>query len=211
MNRNSGLALNTRWMHSSLSRVIEVLVHAAVLDQHHVAGLPGDLAAVMNVIAVALEHIEHRAVEVAVLLAAGLGSVGLDVGLDGLDDRGRLRADHALAEHLRPALPGHVLRGVDPLFLFQRLVEVAVGALQRSHEGPFLGPALPLLVLLLHFHRVGLVMPHARSLDHVGHALLLQLLSRPQGGEILAGHRRLPRCAQSSRPAEATSADHAAR
>src|SRR3981189_3558843 len=57
--------------------VIEVLMHAAVLDQHHVAGLPGNLAAVVDVIVVALQDIEHRAVEVAMLLTAGLGRVGL--------------------------------------------------------------------------------------------------------------------------------------
>src|SRR5215472_8554859 len=49
--------------------VIEMLVHAAVLDQHHVAGLPFDVAAVMDVVAVALEHVEHRAIEMTVLLA----------------------------------------------------------------------------------------------------------------------------------------------
>ena len=64
--------------------VVEVLMHAAVLDQHHVAGLPWDPPAVMHVVAVALEHVEHRAVEMAVLLAAGLGRIGLDVGLDRL-------------------------------------------------------------------------------------------------------------------------------
>ena len=90
--------------------IIEVLMHRAVLDQHHVAGLPFDAAAVMDIVAVAFEDVEHRAVEVSVLLAGGLWRIGLDVGLDRLDDRCRLRADHAFAEHLRPALPGHVAR-----------------------------------------------------------------------------------------------------
>ncbi len=79
----------------------------------------------------------------------------------------------ALAEHLRPALPGDVLRGVDALLVVQRLVEVAVGAFERPHEGPLLGPAVPFLVLLLHFQRIGLVVADARGLDHVCHAALL--------------------------------------
>ena len=74
MNRNSGFALNTSRIASSFRIVVEVLVHAAVLDEHDVAGLPVDVPAVMDVVAVALEHVEHRAVEMAVLLAGGAGA-----------------------------------------------------------------------------------------------------------------------------------------
>ena len=40
MNRNSGFALNTSRIASFVGIVVEVLMHAAVLDDHHVAGLP---------------------------------------------------------------------------------------------------------------------------------------------------------------------------
>src|SRR5207244_8134209 len=88
---------------------------ATVLDDHHVAGLPGDMAAVVHVMAAALEHVEHRAVEVAVLLPVSLRRVGLDMRFHRLDDGGRLRADHALAELAGAALPRHVAGRIDPL------------------------------------------------------------------------------------------------
>src|SRR6516165_2351653 len=131
---------------------------ATVLDDHHVAGLPGDMAAVVHVMAAALEHVEHSAVEVAVLLPVSPRRVGLDMRFHRLDDGGRLRADHALAELAGAALPRHVAGRIDPLLLEQRLVEVAIGAFQRAHEGALLGPALPPFVLLL----LGLVVTNAR-------------------------------------------------
>src|SRR5271156_3439254 len=48
--------------------IVEVLVHAGILDQHDVTGLPLHITAVMHVMAVALEYVEHRAVEMAVFL-----------------------------------------------------------------------------------------------------------------------------------------------
>ena len=91
MNRNSGFALNTNRMAGFLLVVVEVLMHAGVLHQHHVAGLPFHVAAVVHVVAVALEHVEHRAVEMAVLLAGVERRVALDVQFDRLHDRDRLR------------------------------------------------------------------------------------------------------------------------
>src|SRR5262249_8091365 len=111
--------------------------------------------------AAALEHVEPRAVEVAVLLAVGGGRVGLDMRFHRLDDAGRLWADHALAELAGAALPRHIAGRIDPLLLEQRLVEVTVSAFQRAHEVALVGPALPLLVLLLGIF-VGLVVTNAR-------------------------------------------------
>ena len=153
MNRNSGLALNTSRIASSSLRVVEVLMHAAVLDQHHVAGLPGNVAAVVHVMAVALEHVEHRAVEMAVLLAGGARRVGLDVRFDRLRDVDGLGRDHALAVMSGAALPGHVLRREHPRLVDQLLVEMAVGAFERADEGALLGPALPVLVFLFRAFR----------------------------------------------------------
>src|SRR5262249_47253032 len=61
-----------------------------------------------------------------------------------------------------PALPRHVAGRIDPLLLQQRLVEGTVGAFQRAHEGALLGPALPLLVLLLLGIFVSVVATNAR-------------------------------------------------
>src|SRR3984957_1511998 len=187
--------------------VVEVLMHAAVLDQHHVAGLPFDPPPVVHVVAVPLEHVEHRAVEMAVLLAAGLGRVSLDMGLDRLDDGGGLRADDALAVHLRPTLPGHVGGGIDPRLIHQRLVKVAVGALERAHESALLGPAVPFLVLLLHLHRVGLVVPDAGNrIDESRHSWLLLRRMAGEAG-IYVGHYAIggPRATRSGAPGAARS------
>ena len=150
-------------------RVVEVLMHAAVLDQHHVAGLPRNMAAVVHVMAVALEHVEHRAVEMAVLLAGGARRVGLDVRFDRLRDVDGLRRDHALAVMSGTALPGHVLRREHPRLIDQLLVEMAVGAFERADEGALLGPALPVLVFLFRaFAR--LIVPHAgRIFENASH------------------------------------------
>ena len=86
--------------------VVEMLMHAAILDDHHIAGLPRDVAAVMDVVTVAFEHVEHGAVHMAVLLAEGARAIGLDMRLDRLRDHRRLRRDDLLAVLLRPALPG---------------------------------------------------------------------------------------------------------
>src|SRR5262249_31226738 len=146
-----------------LGIVVEVLVHATVFDDHHVAGLPGDMAAVVDVVAATLEHVEYRTVEMAVLLAVCVGRIRLVVRFYLLDVAGLWRSYDAFAELTRPAFPRHVAGRIDPLLLEQRLVEVAVSAFERAHEGAFLGPALPPLVLLLFGKFVRLVMPDARS------------------------------------------------
>src|SRR6516165_1671201 len=158
-----------------LGIVIEMLVNAAVLDNHHVACFPRNMPAVVHVMAAAFEDIEHGAVEVAVLLTVGPGGVRLDVGLQRLNDAGGLRADHAFAELARPALPWHLLGRIDALLLKQRLVEVAVGSLERPHESALFCPALPFLVLLLLGIFVGLVVADARTslLIHACHCALL--------------------------------------
>ena len=147
MNRNSGFALNTKRMQILLLVVVEMLVHAAVLDQHHVAGLPFHVAAVMDVMAVALEHVEHRAVEMAVLLAGIERRIAFDMRFDRLHDVDGARRDDVLAVHRRSALPRMILRGVDARLFEELLIEVAVGAFERAHESALLRPALPFAVL----------------------------------------------------------------
>src|SRR5262249_12192065 len=108
----------------------------------------------MDVVAATLEHVEHRAVEVAVLLPVGPGRIALDVGLDRLGDVGGAGRDHVLAVERRPAFPRMVARGVHARLLEQLLVDVAVGALERAHEGALARPALPLALLVLGRRRV---------------------------------------------------------
>ena len=82
-----------------------MLMDAAVFDDHDVPRLPLDPLAVVNVMASALEHVEYGTVQVAVLLSVGSGCVDLDMRLNRLRHRGRLRADNVFAEQLRAALP----------------------------------------------------------------------------------------------------------
>ncbi len=58
-----------------------------------------------------------------------------------------LRRDDVLAVHRRAALPGMILGGIDARLFEQLLVEVAIGAFERAHEGALLRPALPFAVL----------------------------------------------------------------
>src|SRR5206468_3917907 len=64
--------------------VVEVLMNAAVLDDHRVAGLPLDAPPVVDIMAAALEDVEDGAVEMPVLLAVSAGGVDLDMRLDRL-------------------------------------------------------------------------------------------------------------------------------
>jgi len=137
-------------------------MHAAVLDEHDVAGLPLDATAVMDVVAAPFEHVEAGAVEMAVLLAVGAGRVDLDVGFDRLGDGRVLRTDDVLA-----VLPGHLSTArrakSRPGSLDQLLVEMAVGAFERAHEGALLGQrSISVLELFLAFRR--LVVADARRL-----------------------------------------------
>src|SRR4051794_31238462 len=122
-----------------------MLMHAAVLDDHHIAGLPGNMPAVMDVMAAALDHVEHRAVEMPVLLPVSARRVDLDMRLDRLRHVGVRRADDVLAVELRAALPWTFARRIDARLLHQRLVEIAIAARELAHEDALLRPALPLL------------------------------------------------------------------
>ena len=92
--------------------------------------------------------------------------------LDGLGDLRRLRVDHLLAPKRRAALPLHLRRPVDPGLFIEALVDLAVGALERPHEGALLLPAHPhhLLGLVVAglagpYVGVGLVFPEIGGVD----------------------------------------------
>jgi len=61
-----------------------MLVHAAVLDDQCVASLPVMALAVMHIMALALQHEEHRAIHVAMLLTVTSGRVHVEISFDRL-------------------------------------------------------------------------------------------------------------------------------
>ena len=136
----------------------------------------------MDVVAAALEHVEHGAVQMAVLLSVGARRVDLDMGLDRLGDCGGLRADHVLAVKLRAALPGHVARRIDPRLLEQRLVEVAVGAFERRTNTRFFDQRSQILVLRPGYGRAD-GCARARGCGRKGRSLQAPVRGRPVCGE----------------------------
>src|SRR5215475_4467763 len=112
-------------------------------DDHGVACFPVVAAAVVDVVALALEHEEHRAVHVAVLAGLAARRIDLHVGLDRLRDLHGLRIDDLLAVAPRTTLPLEVAGAIDPRLAVELVHQVAVGALERAHEHAMLGLALP--------------------------------------------------------------------
>src|SRR6185437_11448711 len=123
--------------------VVEMLMNAAILDDHHIARLPVDAAPIMHVVAIAFQHIEHGAVHMPVLLPEGAWPIGLDMRFDRLRHHRVLRIDDLLAVKPRPTLPGQVARGIDAGLLQELLVEMAVSAGELAHENALAVPALP--------------------------------------------------------------------
>src|ERR1019366_9803715 len=99
-------------------------MHAAILDNHDVTGLPIDPFAVMDVMAAAFEDVEHGAVQVTVLLPVSARCIDLDMRLDRLGDGRRLRTDDVFSVKLRPTFPGKIAGRIDARLLDQRLVAV---------------------------------------------------------------------------------------
>ena len=66
-----------------------------------------------------------------------------DVRFDRLRDICTLRIDDRLVEKLRSAFPGPVFGFVNPRLVHQALLQLAIGALERAHEGALFLPALP--------------------------------------------------------------------
>src|ERR1035437_989167 len=148
-------------------------MHAAVLDDHYISGLPIDLFAVVNVVATALEHVEHSTVQVAVLLSVSARRIDFDMRFNRLGDGRSLRAYDVFAEELWPAFPGKIARRIDTRLLDQRLVEIAVGSFELSHEDALFCPALPdLLILVVVIMRGLIVALSRRSIVKACHSLL---------------------------------------
>src|ERR1700688_4989623 len=102
------LGLEDQEMGVVVGIIVEMLMHAAILDEHDVVRLPIDAPLVMDVVAAPLQNIEYRAVHMTMFLAIGSGRVNFDVCFDRLGDRGGMRTDDVLAINLRASLPRHV-------------------------------------------------------------------------------------------------------
>src|SRR6185503_16014369 len=114
---------------------IEMLVHAVVVDDRDVARLPVVAHAVVDLVADAVEDVERRLVDVAVLLRAATGPVLLEVQMEHLRDA-VLRLDVVPAPGLRAVdeldllALAHAWHGAQPL----QLVLQAVLALDGTDE-----------------------------------------------------------------------------
>ncbi|OLS99727.1 hypothetical protein BJF90_38370 [Pseudonocardia sp. CNS-004] len=96
-----GLGLDDQRAGGALGVGVEVLVHAVVVHDRDVAGLPVVALAVVDLVAVAVEDVERGLVDVAVLLRLPAGAVLLQVEVEGLGDA-VLRLHVVAAVGLRP-------------------------------------------------------------------------------------------------------------
>ena len=101
MNMNIGLVLITSARAGLVSRGVEMLVDAVVVDDRHVARLPVVADVVVDLVALAVEDVEGGLVDVAVLLALAAGPVFLEVEVEVLGDA-VLGLDVVAAVGLRP-------------------------------------------------------------------------------------------------------------
>src|SRR5689334_24765292 len=91
-----------------------MLVHAAVLDKHHVARFPFDAAAIMDVVPATLDDEKAGRLQMAVLSAIGARCIGFDMALNSLRDFcGSPRRNGMLAIETGAAFPGHASRRND--------------------------------------------------------------------------------------------------
>ena len=79
MNMNIGFVLITSARAGLSGLGVEVLVHAVVVHDRDVARLPVVAHAVVDLVALAVEDVERRLVDVAVLLRLAAGRVLLEV------------------------------------------------------------------------------------------------------------------------------------
>ena len=97
MNMYIGLVLITSARAGFVVAGVEMLVHAVVVHDGDVARLPVVADAVVDLVAVAVEDVEGRLVDVAVLLRLAARAVFLEMDVEGLGDA-VLRLDVVPAE-----------------------------------------------------------------------------------------------------------------
>ena len=114
---------------------VEVLVHAIVMHDRDVAGLPVVADAVVDLVAGAVEDVERGLVDVAVLLGGAAGRIFLEMDVQRLG-AAVLRLDVVAAEMLRAAVELELLALDDARHRAQpaELVLEAVLAFERADE-----------------------------------------------------------------------------
>src|SRR5262252_9988292 len=127
---------------------VEMLVHAVVMDDRDVAGLPIVTNAVMDFVARSIENIERRLIHMSVLLGLAAGGILLEMKVKRLGAP-VLRLDIMAAEMLRATVQLEILalddsrQAPQPIeFLLE-----TVGARQGADKNP-----LPVRIMLLVTH-----------------------------------------------------------
>ena len=135
MNMNIGFDLSTSARAGLSGLGVEMLVHAVVVHDRHVARLPVVADAVVDLVALAVQDVERRLVDVAVLLVRAARRVLLEVDVQRLRHAVD-RLDEMLGERLRAVLELHLLAADDARQRAQarELVLQAVLALDRADE-----------------------------------------------------------------------------
>ena len=85
---------------------IDVLMHAAVLDDARIACFPVVALAIVNVVPLAFQNIKDRAVHMPMLLPMRSWGKHINMRLNRLRDRRALRVDNILAKFCGTALEG---------------------------------------------------------------------------------------------------------
>src|SRR5229473_3399690 len=118
---------------------VEMLVHAVVMDDRDVAGLPVVANAVVDFVACAIENVERRLVDVPVLLGLAAGGILLEMDVKRLG-ASVLGLDIMAAEMLRAAVELEILSLDDPRQAPQpvEFLLETVGASQGADENPLL-------------------------------------------------------------------------
>src|ERR1700719_983423 len=76
------LGLEDQEMRVIVRIIVEMLMYAAVLDEHDIAGFPIDAPLVMDIVAASLQNIEYCAVHVTMFLTIGARRINLDMRFD---------------------------------------------------------------------------------------------------------------------------------
>src|SRR5216683_6745212 len=118
---------------------VEMLVHAVVMDDRDVAGLPIVANAVVDLVARAIENVERGLVDVPVLLGLAARRILLEMDVKGLG-ASVLGLDIMAAEMLRAAVKLEILSLDDPRQAPQpvEFLLETVGACQGADENPLL-------------------------------------------------------------------------
>src|SRR5262249_43702531 len=173
---------------------VEVLVHAIVMHDRDIAGLPVVARAVVDFVARAIENVEGGLVHMAVLLSLCARGIFLEVKVQRLG--AAVLGLHIMpAEMLRAAVELEVLALDHPRHRPQpgKLVLETVGPLQRAYEDAFF---VRIVLLITHAYSSVTLSTTARSVRRIGDDIAVLFTPfRPHGyalGTLVASAEALP-------------------